>query len=290
MLIGQEKLDEALDAYRSGLAVMERLTKSEPGNLGWQRELAVVIGMVGAILAQQDKTAEALATYEQGLAVTEQLAKSDPGNAVWQRDLVVADNKVGIELMALGKPEEALMRFSAGFAIAERLAQADPGNAAARRDLSTSYTWIGIAQAALGRLTEASTSYEAALGIAVALAKSDPGNADWRNDLGLIVEKIGDNAYYLLLAGHFAESLKMSELAIAAGPGEIIWLDTNRAHALMLIGRLDEARAIYLKHRGERMPNDKEWETAIRDDFAELRGKGLTSPLMDEIETAFAGK
>lgn len=61
----------------------------------------------------------------------------------------------------------------------------------------------------------------------------------------------------------------------------------NRAHALMFLGRTDEARAIYLAHRGEQI-NGKTWEQQTLADFAELRKAGLTNPLMDEIEKAFA--
>ncbi len=56
----------------------------------------------------------------------------------------------------------------------------------------------------------------------------------------------------------------------------------------MSLGREDEARAIYLRYRGEKVEGEKSWVAAILEDFAELRKAGLTHPLMDEIETTFA--
>jgi predicted Zn-dependent protease len=100
---------------------------------------------------------------------------------------------------------------------------------------------------------------------------------------------MGGLAFKLLLAKKFEKSLEASDRAIAAAPG-LIWLYTNRAHALMFLGRVEEARTLYRAHRGEKTQDNKIWEDAIREDFAELRKAGLTNPLMDEIERTFAKK
>ena len=75
---------------------------------------------------------------------------------------------------------------------------------------------------------------------------------------------------------------------IALAPDQI-WLYTNRAHALMFLGRVDEAREVYLQYRGTKdVQGEKSWETVILDDFAALRKAELTNPLMDEIEKEFS--
>ena len=57
----------------------------------------------------------------------------------------------------------------------------------------------------------------------------------------------------------------------------------------MLLGRVDEARALYLQYRGTKNVLDqKSWETIVLEDFGELRKAGLINPLMDEIEKQFA--
>ena len=56
----------------------------------------------------------------------------------------------------------------------------------------------------------------------------------------------------------------------------------------MFLGRVEEARALYLKYRGRKDVLDGEsWEAVTIGDFATLRKAGLSSPLMDEVEKLF---
>jgi hypothetical protein len=41
VLVAQGKLDEALKAYRDGLAIVERLATADPSNMQWRRDLSV---------------------------------------------------------------------------------------------------------------------------------------------------------------------------------------------------------------------------------------------------------
>jgi hypothetical protein len=116
--------------------------------------------------------------------------------------------------------------------------------------------------------------------------KLDESSKDAKDDLVEAAGRMGNLAFDLLPAKKFEKSLDASDRAIAAEPG-LVWLYTNRAHALMFLGRVDEARLLYLAHRGEKTGDDKIWEDDIREDFATLRKAGLTKPLMDEIEKAF---
>ena len=101
-------------------------------------------------------------------------------------------------------------------------------------------------------------------------------------------DRLGELAYSFVLAHDFARALEAADQAIAQAPSKI-WLYTNRAHALMFLGRIDEALALYLHYRGaKRVWRGKSWETAILEDFADLRMAGLTHPLMDEIQKRFA--
>ncbi|HLC08611.1 MAG TPA: tetratricopeptide repeat protein, partial [Methyloceanibacter sp.] len=102
------------------------------------------------------------------------------------------------------------------------------------------------------------------------------------------IEKIGGLAYNFMLAHDFAKALEAADEGISLAPDKI-WLYTNRAHALMFLGRVDEARALYLQYRRTKnVQDEKSWETAILEDFAELRKAGLINPLMDEIEKQFS--
>ncbi len=91
-------------------------------------------------------------------------------------------------------------------------------------------------------------------------------------------------AWDALLARGFPQALAFSERGNSLFPHDF-QIDRMRAHALMFSGRGDEAKALYLAHKGE---IDKEyntvWETRIADEFAEFRKAGLTSPIMADVE------
>jgi WD40 repeat protein len=95
-------------------------------------------------------------------------------------------------------------------------------------------------------------------------------------------------SWFQLFAGHFEQALKSSVQAMELEPGAVINA-TNRAHALMFLGRIEEARALYIKYRGQRTAEGRGlWEEDIIKDFAELEKAGFTHPLMAEIRSAFS--
>ena len=288
VLVAQGKLDEALKSYRDSLAITNRLAASDRSNSEWQRDLSVSYNRIGNVLMDQGKLDEALKSFREMLAIAKRLAASDRSNTEWQRDLSWSYGKVGDVLVAQGKLDEALKSYRDSLAIRERLAASDRSNALWQSDLSVSYDSIGDVLVAQGKLDEALKSYRGSLAIRERLAASDRSNTDWQNDLQYSTGRIGDLAYKFVLAENFARALEASDLAISLAPDEI-WHHTNRAHALMFLGRVDEARTLYLRYRGEKIGEDgKLWETVILEDFAELGKAGLTHPLMNEIEKRFA--
>jgi tetratricopeptide (TPR) repeat protein len=171
----------------------------------------------------------------------------------------------------------------------ERLAKADPNNAGWQHDLSVWYDRVGDVLVKQGNLTEALKSFRDGLAIRERLTKADPSNVQWRNDLQFTIDRIGSLAYRFVLAGDFSNALDAADQVVALAPDRL-WLHGNRAHALMFLGRVEEARAIYLAHRGARNASasgEKSWETAVLEDFADLRAAKLAHPLMDEIEQLF---
>jgi tetratricopeptide (TPR) repeat protein len=255
---------------------------------GSERETAVGLTGLGDVLVAQGKLDEALKSYRDSLAIRERLAASDRSNTGWQRDLSLSYIRVGDVLVAQGKLDEALKSYRDSLAIAERLAASDRSNTGWQRDLAVSYGRIGNILVAQGKLDEALKSYRDSLAIFERLAASDRSNTGWQNDVQYSIGRIGSLAYRFIFARNFASALEASDLVISLAP-DMIWLRTNRAHALMFLDRVDEARALYLRQRGEKNLRDgKPRETVILEDFAELRKAGLTHPLMDEIKERFA--
>jgi len=87
-----------------------------------------------------------------------------------------------------------------------------------------------------------------------------------------------------LLAKEFPKALTVADRAHALLPDSLA-IDATRAHALMFMGHDEEAKALYLAHKGEVIKqNNWLWEQNVAEDFAEFRKAGLTNPMMADIE------
>jgi tetratricopeptide (TPR) repeat protein len=95
-------------------------------------------------------------------------------------------------------------------------------------------------------------------------------------------------AWYALFARDYGGAIDAADRAIALDPPELV-AATNKAHALMFLGRDEEARTAYLAHRGEKIDDKRAWNEVIVKDFADLRAAGLSNPLMDEVARALTG-
>src|SRR5262249_15680396 len=64
---------------------------------------------------------------------------------------------------------------------------------------------------------------------------------------------LGRFAWFALFTSDFDEALAAAEKAAALAP-DLLWIELNRAHALLFIGRLDDAQALYVAHKGKEIP------------------------------------
>jgi hypothetical protein len=92
-------------------------------------------------------------------------------------------------------------------------------------------------------------------------------------------------AWYALFAREFRKALVVADRAHALLPDNLM-IETNRAHALMFLGRGKESKVLYLAYKGKPLSEQdaRLWERVIAEDFAELRKAGLSRPMMAEIE------
>ena len=88
-----------------------------------------------------------------------------------------------------------------------------------------------------------------------------------------------------LLAREFTKALAFADRARSLFPDDLIF-ESYRAHALMFLERGEEAKALYLAHKGEPVSGlDGElWERVIVGAFSDFREAGLTHPMMADIE------
>ena len=289
VLSNQNQLDEALKAYQAKLDIDRHLAQSDTSNTDRQRELAVADNNVGDVLLMQGKGGEALQFYHDGFDTMRALLKTDPSNGMWQSDLSVSYVKMGLALQNQSNQADALKSFQSALDIMQKRSQAAPADLDAQRRVAVLDNMVGDVLKADGKLDQALASYRESVAVMTHLTKSDPENEGWKGDLQFSVSKVGGLAFNFELAGNFATALQVADEAIALAPDQI-WLYTNKAHALMFLGRTDEARELYLKYRGTRLQKDKPWEAAVLEDFAAFRKAQLSNPLMDEIEKEFSSQ
>ena len=136
---------------------------------------------------------------------------------------------------------------------------------------------------AIDRLFETG-KYEEALALGEQEAQSRAAEqAAGQGSVRATAEAFDSTARYALFARRPDQALAASERAIALAPN-LVWFAVNRAHALLFLGRSDEALAAYREHQGESMYAKGDWEAYISKDFREFRAHGLDNPMMVDIE------
>jgi hypothetical protein len=108
----------------------------------------------------------------------------------------------------------------------------------------------------------------------VVAIKSEPKHdADWSSSLDDAYVSL---AWFQLFSRDFEGSLASTEEARKLDATDLT-METNHAHALLFLGRLPEAEAIYLQHRGEKMSADSDqiWNEVVFGDFDDLQKAGI---------------
>jgi hypothetical protein len=90
----QGNLPAALTSYQASLAIRDRLAKADPGNAGWQRDLALSLGRVAIVEAQQGARDGALSQFREGQDIIARLIRQSPENATLLEDLAGFENQI----------------------------------------------------------------------------------------------------------------------------------------------------------------------------------------------------
>ena len=130
----------ALKSYNDGLAIADRLARSDPGNAGWQRDLSASYEKVEDVQSTQGDLAGALKSYNDGLAIQR------PSGEIRSQQRRLAARSFGVIQQGRQRAERpgrhrgrAEVLSTTASRSADRLAKSDPGNAGWQRDLSVSY-------------------------------------------------------------------------------------------------------------------------------------------------------
>ncbi len=277
----------ALAATRAAIALRHALADDQPADPTRRRAELVELNVSGRLANLAGDAKGALAAFRDGLDLARALAARPDAGELARGDLALSLLLTGGALNQSGDAAGAAATLAEGLPIAQALAAAAPANAQYRRIAFLLAVDLGDARLAQAAYAVALAAYVAARDGAGATLAADAKDEEAAGRLRLSVAKIGLLANAMLIARDFSGALAALDQATPAAP-EQNWLDLVRAASLMFLGRADEARALYDKHRGEKTYGGKTWEAAAREGFASLRAKGLANPLMDEVEASFA--
>src|ERR1700730_8781686 len=184
-------LHEALREYEGAKRIMLRLTRREPENARFQRDLSVAHTCIGSVFQAQGQLGDALREYEAYKQIMLRLVQREPQDTDWQAKLSTACIRVGGVLQTQGHLDDALCEYETAKEIMSDLTQRDPENAHWQRDLSAAHNCVGGVFQAQARLADAMREYLAYKQIMLRLAETEPANTNWQRDLSIAHNRVG---------------------------------------------------------------------------------------------------
>jgi tetratricopeptide (TPR) repeat protein len=262
-------IDKDLKTY-GNLAEIDRAT---PGR--W-RDAASSLDRRAQALDQLGRHQDALAAFRRAAELLDKAVTTPGTEPSWQRDAAAIRENMGKLLGRLGESDQAIDQFWRALQIRERLATSleDPSWLS---ELTEAYRRSSQLMLHINRVAEAREMAEQYL-------LSASINADANKDkLTRMRRALGTVCWSAANEGQFARALWVGQRAVELSP-QLDWVSLNYAHALMLSGHADPARAMYLRLIKAAPDDGAGLKRQILDDFATLRRRGHGHALMAEIE------
>ena len=286
-LRGQGDFAAALDEWRQASTLRDSLANEDVRAVAQRLEQTADLDQIGDALKALHDSAGALAAYQDALARGRTLATAEAANAEAQSQYFASANSVGDALAAQDDAAGAESAFREGLAALAILIKLEPRTPLWRSDQWLTCEKLGNLSLKQGDRAGALATFIVERDAAVALIRLDKANKVYPGALKSSVDKIGFVANAMLRAHEFDAALAALDQAVPVAPDQN-WLDLIRAACLMFQDHDEEARALFLKHRGEISFGGQKWEAVIKGSFAGLRQAGMPHPLMDEIERQFS--
>jgi len=184
----------ALSSYAKALAIAREMVRSDPGDNGSRRALALLLQRIADTRAQTGELRPAVEDSRASLAMFLDLAARDNSLESHQQagtaHIKLADLLGHPAFPNVGDHHAAFDHYQQALLIYNRLTPVD--NPVTRRYLGIVHERIGKMLEVQGRKKEALASYQKSFAIREALAVDYPANTNARRDLAIAHEKLGD--------------------------------------------------------------------------------------------------
>jgi len=215
-LAEQGDLRTAVESYRRALPIRETLTRQQPDNAVYRRELRVFYSWLANFLGNPyflnlGEGGEALQYYLQAVKLAEELAQADTKNSAAQFDLVVAYERMG-DVLSEPEPKRGADFYRQALSLSERLLAASPNQYRFLRRHAVCQSKLGVALRGLGDHQAGFAHLRQALEELQKLLAEKPSNAELQSDLHTTLISLADA---LSETGEGAAALERDAQALA---------------------------------------------------------------------------
>lgn len=183
-VLGNERVDEALELTHRCIAIRLLLCEREPANMRRRHELSIGYERLAQFSRKAHCFEEADTALQRCIGVRAELCAREPNNMDWCRSLAIAYAKkaghTGDELEERALEEKALQ-------LRLEVVRREPMNLAAQYELACSYHNIAQAQQIAGDKAGALALAELGIVIAEKLVRDAPSHADFRRTLACLL-------------------------------------------------------------------------------------------------------
>jgi tetratricopeptide (TPR) repeat protein len=265
----------ARSSYEQALEIYRNLASRYPILGVYRRDISATLQKVAELNMKANDLQNALDLYQERLKVDRQTSDLffDRKNSDFY-DISIDLGKIADIQSVLGKTADARKNYEESLAL-DRRRGAGYDDIETQKRIGTTLSRIAVFQMAGDDIAGAQKSYQGAY--EADLRRADLTRFAFRKDANEtardnLVNAYGSASWSANLAGKPQVAADYAETALKVDPAQT-WIDINRAHAYLVLGRFDEAKAIYLAKKELKTDNAaKTFEGSIRDGF-ELLGR-----------------
>ncbi|MGH6767580.1 MAG: tetratricopeptide repeat protein [Xanthobacteraceae bacterium] len=282
-----KNLPAALSPYRELVELRRDLAKRNDQDVTARRDLSLALDYLGNTLRDTNDLTGALAAFQEELAVDRETYRRHPETERQLLDMAWTLNKVGDFQRRLKDLPGARKSFEEMLEFERKLLARSPADKERNRKLHDGLSKLAQLLVEMDDIPAAKQTYDAMFQaderwLAIARERhTKSANADTRSDL---VQAYGDAGWNALLSGRSKLSVQYCEAALKLD-GTRTWIRVNLGHAYLFLGRIEDAKKVYIAVRDiDRSADGKrKYSHEIRDDFVLFRKLGIGVPAMDRM-------
>ncbi|WP_112309749.1 caspase family protein [Pseudogemmobacter bohemicus] len=216
----------ALSVTLTQVDYLDSLTRAEPEDIGWRRQLMWALKGAGEIKVQKGFLADADADYARADELTAALIAAWPEDSDLLREREVILNSRGSIRLTLADYQGALAAHNEALEIGLALYDQAPDSVTHARDISFTHEKLGDVWSAMGDFERAREAYDVSLEISQDIANRYPAVPTYQLDLAVGYERLGEmlmsELQYDSALAVLMESQKIRDEQQSRDPGNVV--------------------------------------------------------------------